>query len=150
MDVISVAMTPGCSLWSQVAKRRASWVYKAMVLADRSGRWASFSCQAAISCHMTPPCYRHSYIIGTVFHEIAPATLPIIYHNEEGTVPISLLCGTVLCECSERACFRFPLFPGLADRGDQHLDRSTLGDKCRCSCRVGACSRRTIVMDTQH
>src|SRR5260370_23849645 len=95
MGVIAVAPRPGCSLWSQVAKRRASWVYKATVLADRSGRWVSVSCQAAISFHMTSPCYRHSYVIGTVFGEIIRPALPIIYHLGGKTVPISLLFGAV-------------------------------------------------------
>src|SRR6266480_3531442 len=95
MGVISLALRPGFSLWSQVAKRRASCVYKAIVFVDRSGRRASVSCQAAISCHMTPPCYRHSSIIGAVFHKIDRGTLPIIYHLGGKTVPISPFCGTV-------------------------------------------------------
>src|SRR6266566_3330485 len=95
MGVISVALRPVCSLWSQVAKRRASWVYRAMVLAERSGRWVSISCQVAISFHMTSPCYRHSYIIGAVFGEIDWLTLPIIYHLRGKTAPIIPLCGAV-------------------------------------------------------
>src|SRR5260370_11275528 len=95
MDVIWVGRPPGFSLWSQVVRGRASCVYNVMVLADRSGRWASFSCQSAISCHMTAPCYRQSSIIGAVFGEIVPLTLPIIYHRREETVPISPLCGAV-------------------------------------------------------
>src|SRR2546429_9827703 len=88
MGVISLTLRPGISLWSQVAKRRAPYVYKAIVFVDRSGRRASVSCQAAISCHMTPPCYRHSSIIGAVFHKIDRGTLPIIYHLGGKTVPI--------------------------------------------------------------
>src|SRR5258708_23627538 len=66
-----------------------------MVLADKSGRRFSCSCQAAISFHMTPPCYRSSCIIGAVFGEITLPTLPIIYHMEENTAPVILLFGTV-------------------------------------------------------
>src|SRR2546426_839358 len=69
-----------------------------MVLADRSGRSFNVSCQVAISCHITPPCYRHSSIIGAVFGEVAPATLPIIYHRRRGTGPINLIFGTVFTE----------------------------------------------------
>src|SRR5215472_2757692 len=66
-----------------------------MVLAERSGRFFNVSCQAAISFHISTPCYRHSSIIGTVFHEIDRVTLPIIYHLGGKTVPIILLCGPV-------------------------------------------------------
>src|SRR6266566_4751253 len=69
-----------------------------MVLAERSGRKFNFSCQAAISFHIIPPCYRHSYIIGAVFGKIPLLTVPIIYHMGGETVPISLLFGTVSCE----------------------------------------------------
>ena len=48
-----------------------------------------------------------------------------------------------------RACFRLPLFRCLADRRCQYLNRSTLGDKRRCTCRVGTCSHGNIVIDTQ-
>src|SRR6266568_3409081 len=65
-----------------------------MVLAERSGRWVSVFCQMAISFHMAPPCYRHSYLIGTVFGEIDWPTLPIIYHLRGKTAPIRLLFGT--------------------------------------------------------
>src|SRR5437868_6678358 len=44
---------------------------------------------------MASPCYRHSYIIGTVFSEIIIPTLPIIYHLEGKTVPIMPLFGLV-------------------------------------------------------
>src|SRR5271167_4206447 len=101
MGVISVAPRPGCSLWSQVAKRRASWVYNAIVLADRSGRWVSASCQTAISCHKTSHCYRHSYIIGTVFGEIVYATLPIIYHRRGETAPIRPFIGEARANFSQ-------------------------------------------------
>src|SRR5258706_6741364 len=71
-----------------------------MVLAERSGRWFNCSCQMAISLHIPSPCYRHSYIIGAVFDEIAPTTLPIIYHSWGETVPIILLFGTVFTDAS--------------------------------------------------
>ena len=47
-----------------------------------------FPAWAVISFHITPPCDRQSCIIGAVFGEIAPATLPIIYHIGGKTVPI--------------------------------------------------------------
>ena len=60
-------------------------------------------------------------------------------------------CGpSLILSEKTRACFRLPVFRCLADRRYQHLDRSTLVDKRRCSCRVGSCSRQNIVIDTQH
>src|SRR5215471_21361783 len=66
-----------------------------MVLAERSGRSFMVFCQAAISFHILAPCYRHSCIIGIVFHEIDRGTLPIIYHLGRKTVPISPLYGRI-------------------------------------------------------
>jgi hypothetical protein len=51
---------------------------------------------AAISFHITRRRYQHSYIIGAVFWEIAPTTLPIIYHTWEETEPISRIIGCAL------------------------------------------------------
>src|SRR5467141_825457 len=80
------ALRPGCSLWRKAGK--AAGILR--IEGDSFGREIRAKVQrlpawAAISVHMTPPCYRFSWIIGAVFSEIAPATLPII-------LLISILC----------------------------------------------------------
>ena len=52
----------------------------------------------ASACHTPSPCYRCSYIIGRVFGEIAPATLPIRYHQTN---------------CAENSDYRHSLSGGI-------------------------------------